>query len=279
MRAGKSLVSLTFDDGREEQYSGFYPILDEYDLKATFYVVTQRINWKGVMGWDELKTLYKDGNEIGSHTHTHPHLTTLSNGELDFEFKRSHDMLRPFNCSTLAYPYGEYDERVVERARKYFIAARGYYNPNMRSKGLGLNLDPNQERYKLKVFPMEHTIPLKGFEALQSSSLFGLPFSKFRQTLKELLEYGIKRNAWIIFTTHGTYHGKNISWIFKKPREITEYIAFRLTRLSSITDFAREKALDKDKFLKFKWMCEYFAQNDQIEILPVSQVMKKSTVH
>lgn len=279
MRTRKSIVSLTFDDGREEQYSRFYPILDEYDLKATFYVVTERIGWGGVMGWDELKTLYKDGNEIGSHTHTHPHLATLSNGELDFEFKKSHDMLRPFDCSTLAYPYGECDERVVEHVRKYFIAAMGYHNPNIRSKGLGLNLDLNQERYKLKVFPIESRIPLKSFEVLQSCSLFGLPFSKFKQTLKEILEYSIKRNAWIIFTLHGLYHGKNISWIFKKPKETTKYFAVRLTRRSSIVDFAREKALKKDRILKFKWMCLYLTQNDQLEVLPVSQVIKKHIVY
>jgi peptidoglycan/xylan/chitin deacetylase (PgdA/CDA1 family) len=275
MRACKSLVSLTFDDGREEQYSKFYPILNEYDLKATFYVVTQRINWKGVMSWDELKTIHKDGNEIGSHTHTHPHLTTMSNSELDFEFKKSNDLLRPFNCCTLAYPYGEYDERVVGEARKYYTAARGYYNPNMKNKDSELNLDLNQERYKLKTFPIEHTIPSKTFEALQNCSLFALPFSKFRQTLKEILEYHRIRNAWVIFTIHGSYHWTNISWILKKPREIAEHFAVRIAKRSDVTRFPGEKTLEKDKIQKFRWMCEYFAQNDQIEVLPVSQVIRK----
>lgn len=274
----KSPVSLTFDDGREEQYTKFYPILDEYDLKATFYVVTQRINWKGVMSWDELKTLYKEGNEIGSHTHTHPHLTTLSNDELDFEFKKSHNMLRIFNCSSLAYPYGEHDERVIEHAKKYFAAARSHYNPNFGNKGLGLNLNPSHESHKLKVFPTEQTIPLKGFEGLENCSLFGLPLHMFKRTFMRLLEYNIKRKAWIIFTIHGTYDGKNISWVFKKPKEMTKYFASRLVRMSTIIDFAQEKALRKDKILKFKWMCEILAQNDQLEVFPVSRVIQKSTV-
>lgn len=276
MRTGKSLVSLTFDDGREEQYVRFYPILAEHDLKATFYVVTERIGWKGVMGWDELKTVYKDGNEIGSHTHTHPHLTTLSNSELDFEFQKSHDVLRPFNCSTLAYPYGECDKRVVKHARKYFIAARGYYNPNMRKKGLGSNLVLDQERYRLTVFPIERPIPLKNFEVLQNCSLFGLPFSKFKQTMNKLLEYNIERNSWIIFTIHGTYYRKNVSWIFKKPKETMGYFAVRLTNRSSIIDFVRARALKGEKIQKFKWMCECLAQNDQLEVLPVSQVIMRA---
>jgi len=275
MHTPTGLVSIAFDDGREDQYNKFYPILDENDLKATFYIVTERINWKGLMGWDELKTLHKDGNEIGSHTHTHPHLTTLSNDELDLEFKKSHDILRPFNCCTLAYPYGEYNERIVDHAKEYFIAARGYYNPNMGSKDPEANLDLNQDRFKLKTFPIEHTFQSRMTGALQNYPLFALPFSKFKQTLKELIEYNTKRKAWIIFTFHGHYSWKNISWISRKPKEIVEHFTVRLTKRSSTQDFAKKNVLKKDKMLKFKWMCEFFAQNDQTEVLPVSQVIKK----
>lgn len=271
----RSLVSLTFDDGREKQYTEFYPILDKHGMKATFYIATQRIGWKGVMGWDELKTLYREGNEIGSHTHSHPHLLTLSNGELDYEFKKSHDMLRIFQCGTVAYPYGEYDERVEEHAKKYFKAARGHYNPNIGAKGLRLNLDWSQEKYRLKAFPTEQTVPLEGFNVLQDCSLFKLPFPVFRKTFIELLEYSIERRAWIIFTIHGTYHGRNITWAFKKPKETTEYLVHRLTKLSSISDFTKEKALCKDTTMKFRCMCEILAQNDQLEVSPVSQVIEK----
>ena len=273
-----SIVSLTFDDGREDLYNKFYPILDENDLKATFYIVTERINWKGLMGWDELETLHKDGNEIGSHTHTHPHLTTLSDGELELEFKKSHDILRPFNCCTLAYPYGEYNERIVDLAKRYFIAARGYYYSNIGSKDPAANLDLNQDMFKLKTFPIEHTIQSRATEVVQNYPLFALPFSKFEQTLKELIEYYTKRKAWIIFTFHGHYAWKNISWVFKKPKEIVERFAVRLAKRSGTQDFARRNVLTKDKMLKFKRMCEFFAQNDQTEVLPVSQVIKKYLV-
>jgi len=275
MHTSKSPVSLTFDDGREEQYSKFYPILNEYNLNATFYIVTQRINWRGVMSWDELKIIHKDGNEIGSHTHTHPHLTTLSDSELDFELKKSKDLLRPFNCCTLAYPYGEYDGRVVGRARKYYTAARGYYNPNTRDKYSELNLDLNRERYRLAAFPVEHAIPSKTFVTLQNCSLFALPFCKFRETLKGILEYHRSRNAWVIFIIHGSYHWRNISWILKKPREISEHFVTQITKRFNATRFPRKKRVEKDKISKFRWMCEYFAQNDQIEVLPISQITRK----
>ena len=269
----KSIVSLTFDDGLEEQYNLFYPILNKYDLNATFYVVTNRIGWKGVMGWDELRTLHEQGHEIGSHTHTHRHLTKLSNKELHFEFKKSHDMLRPFNCNTLAYPYSECDDRVVEQARKCYAAAVGSaFMSNIKSKSLTLDYD-SKERYKLEVFPIESSFPSRDFEVLQRSSLFQLPITKFKTTLNELLKHSIKRNAWIIFSLHGFYHGKNISWILKMPKETIKYFA-SLARRRSAMDFLRETALKKDRILKFKLMCKYLKQNDQLEVLPVSRVIK-----
>lgn len=67
------------------------------------------------MGWDQLRRLADEGVEIGSHTVTHPHLTTLSDASLDHELRESRarieaELGRP--CRLLAYPYGEHDERV-----------------------------------------------------------------------------------------------------------------------------------------------------------------------
>ena len=58
LNLGRIFVSIAFDDGRYEQYDKYYPVLVEYGLKGTFYVVTERIGWKGVMGWDELDFLH-----------------------------------------------------------------------------------------------------------------------------------------------------------------------------------------------------------------------------
>jgi peptidoglycan/xylan/chitin deacetylase (PgdA/CDA1 family) len=73
------------------------------------------------MTWNELRDLADRGFEIGSHTSTHPHLTRLSDTELDHELRESRSRVaeelgRP--CRFLAYPYGENDVRVREAARK-----------------------------------------------------------------------------------------------------------------------------------------------------------------
>ena len=68
------------------------------------------------LSWDELRRLQDAGWEIGSHACSHPYLTRLGDDELERELGESRRRLetelgRP--CRSLAYPYGDHDERVV----------------------------------------------------------------------------------------------------------------------------------------------------------------------
>jgi peptidoglycan/xylan/chitin deacetylase (PgdA/CDA1 family) len=72
------------------------------------------------MNWDELREHAARGIAVGSHTISHPHLTTLSDDELRRELTESRqeieDRLRR-SCDDLSYPYGEHDARVLAAAR------------------------------------------------------------------------------------------------------------------------------------------------------------------
>jgi peptidoglycan/xylan/chitin deacetylase (PgdA/CDA1 family) len=68
------------------------------------------------------------GWEIGSHTCSHPRLPSLGDEHLRRELFESRSVVaerlgRP--CGTLAYPYGDHDERVVEATRAAGYAAAG----------------------------------------------------------------------------------------------------------------------------------------------------------
>lgn len=128
LEAGKAYVSLCFDDGYSIQYNTYYPAMADYEVRATFYLITSRIGTRGSLTWTQLNDLYKKGNEIGSHTPTHPHLTELSTEALERELRRSAELLRPLGGRTLAYPYGEYDSKVIRSAKELYFAARGYYD-------------------------------------------------------------------------------------------------------------------------------------------------------
>lgn len=79
-----------------------------------------------MMDWDELKSLDPGLVMIGSHTLTHPILTTLSQVEIDSELRESRRCLEQklgraidFFC----YPNGAYDARVYEAVKSNYRAA------------------------------------------------------------------------------------------------------------------------------------------------------------
>jgi len=66
---GKQMaISLSFDDARESQVLIGTKLLDQYNVKATFYVVPSSVK-KQLSGW---KNAVKSGHEIGNHSLTHP---------------------------------------------------------------------------------------------------------------------------------------------------------------------------------------------------------------
>ena len=257
-------MSLTFDDGNSIQYEKFYPILAELDMKATFYIVTGQIGKPGKMTWDELKRLYAGGNEIGSHTNTHPHLTILPTSELDLELGTSKSLLKPFGCTTLAYPFGEYNDKVSECAKRYYTAARSY--PDSTTRDIGYNCQLMQERYALKVFPTERALPSR------TAPLLDLPSPVFRRAIQQLVETAIQKHAWLIFVFHGTGDmspGNVVDNIRKRFRETMSY-ARHVHRLRN--DLMHYYGGIQTK--KFEWMCQYLVSKDDVRTLTVSRVVQ-----
>ncbi len=64
------VVSLTFDDGIENQYTlGFLRALQPHNMTGTFFINTgNTANIDSAMSWSQLTTLNDAGNEIGGHT-------------------------------------------------------------------------------------------------------------------------------------------------------------------------------------------------------------------
>ena len=203
---------------------------------------------------------------------SHSHLTTLSNSDLNYEFRKSKNILSIFNCNTVAYPYGEYDQRVIEQAKKYFVAARGY-NSNIKNINKIFNF-LNKNKYRLNGIPTENNIRIANHSTLQNCSLFSLSFPNFKKNVKKLFEYTTKNNAWIIFIIHGSYNGKQISWIMKNPRNIIEHFYLNISKPSKLIKFTSQKWIKKDTLSKFKWMCKYMSINKQHKVMPIIQVVK-----
>ncbi|HYX53766.1 MAG TPA: polysaccharide deacetylase family protein [Candidatus Limnocylindrales bacterium] len=79
-----------------------------------------------IMSWDELKSLDPELITIGSHTFSHPILTTLSDDQLDFELRESRRILEEKldrEVGYFCYPNGSYDARVHRAVRAFYSAA------------------------------------------------------------------------------------------------------------------------------------------------------------
>lgn len=139
----QAALSISFDDSRVSQWENGIPILDEYGIKSTFYVMPHVVE----NHLDAWKAAAASGHEIGNHTVTHPcsgNFTFSRNKALeDYTLERMEEELRGANEAikvlleiepqTFAYPCGqtyvgrgEDTQSYVPLAAKYFLAGRGY---------------------------------------------------------------------------------------------------------------------------------------------------------
>ncbi|MBK6770236.1 MAG: polysaccharide deacetylase family protein [Ardenticatenales bacterium] len=119
-------VVLTFDDGWRDQFDIALPILQRHGVTATFFITTEPVEagWIGSLTWGHVKALAEGGMTIGAHTRTHRDLLGLSDAALADELTASADVIAARTGTRprlLAYPYGNFDGRVLAAA-----AAAGY---------------------------------------------------------------------------------------------------------------------------------------------------------
>lgn len=133
-------LAVTFDDGYRSVFELAFPILSALGVAATVFVPTDfpdvraPMAWPGIdqwLGgphehellpatWDELQALVDAGWEVGSHSCSHPLLSTLGDADLAAELAGSRARCEErlgVACRSLAYPYGDHDARVVAAAR------------------------------------------------------------------------------------------------------------------------------------------------------------------
>jgi peptidoglycan/xylan/chitin deacetylase (PgdA/CDA1 family) len=140
--AHRRTLAVTFDDAFDSVRALAAPILAELGIPGTVFVTTDHagrsLAWPEVtrwadsaqsaelraMSWDSLRSLAASGWEIGGHTCSHPHLSGLDAGGIRSELERSRAVIEAelgVACRSVAYPFGDADERV-----RALAAAAGY---------------------------------------------------------------------------------------------------------------------------------------------------------
>ncbi len=134
----KKAITFSYDDGVEQDLR-LLDILNKYNLKATFnlntglddksnsWIYKERLEVKR-LNLEKYVDAYK-GHEIAVHTLTHPNLCALDNEAMERELLGDRENIeRIFGVKPtgMAYPYGAYSDKVVEKLRQYgFKYARG----------------------------------------------------------------------------------------------------------------------------------------------------------
>jgi peptidoglycan/xylan/chitin deacetylase (PgdA/CDA1 family) len=118
----KAMISFTFDDGYRSVFTKALPKLKEQGLVGTANIITDYIGQSWCVTADQaFKLTWNNGWEIGNHTMDHPSLTGLSDEEVKAQIRGARAALERIgvvNVTSLASPYGDYDERVLALMRE-----------------------------------------------------------------------------------------------------------------------------------------------------------------
>jgi len=175
-------VAVTFDDAPRSLHRIALPIMEELGLVGTVFAPTAHVGSEEPMGWPgvdrwlggpheeellcmdraQLADLLARGWEVGSHTHTHPHLTELGEAELEEELERSRALLEEWlgaDCRSLAYPYGDASPAVAAAARSAGYVAAATLDASLRPVDpllwprVGVYHGDRDWRFRLKASP------------------------------------------------------------------------------------------------------------------------------
>jgi hypothetical protein len=187
----QAAVSLSFDDARESQVLAGTNVLDQYGIKATFFVVPAAVE-RQLEGW---KKAVANGHEIGNHTVSHPctgnFAWSRNNALEDYSLKRMRQEMMACNKQitallgvtpqVFAYPCGQKFVGSGTRTKSYvplvaknFILGRGW-----------MDEAPNDPAYN-------------NFAQLTGVEMDGKNFDQ----ILPLLEFAKKNKLWLVLAGH-----------------------------------------------------------------------------
>lgn len=105
-------IVITFDDGYADNLLTALPIMEQYGMKGTVFIISGSVGQPEYLSWEQAAQLQVRGVEIGSHTVSHVALGEVSDAQKRDELLQSKKLLEgqlSTSVNFLAYPYGNYN--------------------------------------------------------------------------------------------------------------------------------------------------------------------------
>jgi peptidoglycan/xylan/chitin deacetylase (PgdA/CDA1 family) len=178
------VISITFDDGWETVYTDAFPVLQKNGFHTTQYIIAGSLNNISYMSVGQLEAMHSAGTEIGSHTMTHPDLTTLTTQDLNWELGQSKQILSQNlgPITDFASPLGSYNAYTIKAIQKYYDSHKNAEGDPNEDPLSTINLPSNYDKYDLKAYSVRSYTKLND--------------------IQKLLDETIKNNGWLILTYH-----------------------------------------------------------------------------
>jgi peptidoglycan/xylan/chitin deacetylase (PgdA/CDA1 family) len=179
------IITITFDDGWDSIYHNGLPLLQRYGVPTTQYIITSVLDKPLYMTREQVLTLHQSGHEIGSHTVTHPDLTTLKEEQIRYELAESQRVLNELTgtpITHLASPLSAYDDRVLPIINDYYRTHRNTWATVDEITDYDINI-------------------ARGFSPSAIIS-FTVRKDTTSAELEALVDYAIKHNGWLVLTYH-----------------------------------------------------------------------------
>lgn len=203
----QGMVTITLDDGWATQYTKARPALNARNIDATYALITHALaqGWGGYMTTAQVQTLVAEGNDIASHTLTHPDLTTLTAAQLTSELQDSQAWLVSNlglpSVPHFAVPYGIYNGTVLTGIQQYYASSR--------TVNAGRNFRDTVV-YELRANDVARSVPVS--------------------TVKGWIDQAIAEKSWLILVFHEFVDGT--------PTRDTQY---KTANFAAILDYIRTR--------------------------------------
>lgn len=169
----RKFAVVTFDDGYGDFYRHAFPELHRFGFSATVFLPTayigtepKQFKGKDCLTWNEVRELRTYGISFGSHTMTHPQLSSLQASAVKSEIvdskKEIEDNLGG-SVDSFAYPFAFPEEnRSFVRMLRNALVDSGYQQGVSTRIGTA---QPQEDRYFLRRLPMNSLDDASLFEA------------------------------------------------------------------------------------------------------------------